>query len=52
MNKQDTASKVIDRLTARVATLTRENAILSVMVEELQEELRQSSQPKQESKED
>ena len=39
MNNQDTASKIIDRLLSRIATLTRENAILSVMVEEQNEEL-------------
>jgi len=47
MNKQqDTASKVIDRLTASVAGLTRENAILSVMVEELQEEVKRLTEEK------
>lgn len=40
MNNQDTASKIIDRLLSRIATLTRENAILSVMVEEQNEELK------------
>ena len=40
MSNQDTASKVIDRLSLNVARLVRENTILSVMVEELQEEVK------------
>ena len=39
MNNQDTANKVIDRLSARVAGLTRENAILSVLIDEQREEI-------------
>ena len=46
MNNQDTASKVIDRLSARIAGLTRENTILSVMVEELQAEVKRLTEEK------
>ena len=52
MSNQDTASKVIDRLTARIAGLTRENAILSVMLEEQQAEIKKLQEPIEEQKTD
>lgn len=38
MEQQNSASKVINRLSERVASLVRENTIMSVVIEELQAE--------------
>ena len=40
MNNQDTASKVIDRLSVRIAGLVKDNTVMSVMIEELQAEVK------------
>lgn len=40
MNKQDTASKVISRLTQQIAGLVKDNTVMSVMIEELQAEVK------------
>ena len=49
MNKQDTASKVIDRLSVRIAGLVKDNTVMSVMIEELQAEVKRlTPEPKDE----
>ena len=40
MNNQDTASKVISRLTQQIAGLVKDNTVMSVMIEELQAEVK------------
>ena len=49
MNNQDTASKVIDRLSVRIAGLVKDNTVMSVMIEELQAEVKRlTPEPKDE----
>lgn len=40
MKEQDTANKVINILSEKVALLIRENTIMSVMIEELNQEIK------------
>ena len=40
MNQHDTASKVIARLTQQIAGLVKDNTVMSVMIEELQAEVK------------
>ena len=40
MNNQDTASKVIARLTQQIAGLVKDNTVMVVMIEELQSEVK------------
>ena len=52
MNNQDTASKVIARLTAQIGSLIKDNTVMAVIIEEQQAEIKKLQEPIEEQKPD